>query len=741
MKRKIISLLLALSLMFSMSCECFAIKDIAETNVVGNSIFQSIGDFFQSLFGGNEEEKSSYTFEQLSKMTNDEILKATTKASWEGIDGLYETTPITKEFYANQERMEALINGLVESGKKYTAKKDAGVCTLTDLICSGFYLADNNKTKELDYLNQRAFRNKCIPALLSIAENKNFKLGTETQDDVVNAFAKLISNTATDADVVNAAAKVLADYNQNFAKYSAEKGKRTILCALMNGICYDFERYCFEMKADAAAKTLWFGKIDSFIDEIATMAAVTDINDDNIDVVCNSIYNCGRLSDYHSDHAKIHKVVETVAKTQPEDSRQYFVAANAIKIAFNSKDSEGNAFSPKIKHANKKGGLLPRLYTFDDENITIETGDRVSEEKVQRLYWALKEVKSQFIRFIGNDKPLDPANADNKLKIVIYNNPTEYQNNAQVYGYSTDNGGIYMEGVGSFFTYERTNVDSIYSLEELFRHEYTHYLQGKYQTHGTFGEGPFYIAGGNFHRLTWFDEGMAEFFAGSTRFDVQPRNSMVGGLVSNNDEKMDLKKLLHASYDTDGFTFYKFGYAFVDYMYHNNMQIFWDFSDAMIADDVNSFDTVVDRLSNDAKEETAYKTHIDDMCKNISSYITPLVSNNYIKTIPTQELTQIQKDVNAAMGVETSEIKEMKSQFYNTFELKTQYTLTESTDKMTDWNKMNEIVNAALKTLDENSWAGYKTVTAYFANPTVNSDKQVVYDVVFHGIVSRTTEK
>ena len=48
---------------------------------------------------------------------------------------------------------------------------------------------------------------------------------------------------------------------------------------------------------------------------------------------------------------------------------------------------------------------------------------------------------------------------------------------------------------------------SIYSLEELFRHEFTHYLQGRYEVPGLFGRGDMYQN----ERLTWFQEGNAEF--------------------------------------------------------------------------------------------------------------------------------------------------------------------------------------------------------------------------------------
>ena len=139
--------------------------------------------------------------------------------------------------------------------------------------------------------------------------------------------------------------------------------------------------------------------------------------------------------------------------------------------------------------------------------MIIRTGQQVTAEKAQRLYWASKEVQSQFYRVVGSDTPLEQGHRDDILTMVIYNNPEEYRLNRLLYGYDTNNGGMYIEQDGTFFTYERTPQDSIYSLEELFRHEYTHYLQGRYLVPGLFGEGKLYEN----ERLTWFEEGGAEF--------------------------------------------------------------------------------------------------------------------------------------------------------------------------------------------------------------------------------------
>ena len=55
-------------------------------------------------------------------------------------------------------------------------------------------------------------------------------------------------------------------------------------------------------------------------------------------------------------------------------------------------------------------------------------------------------MRSQFYRTVGSDKPLESGHADDVLTMVIYNSPDEYQFNRQLYGYETNNGGIYIEG-------------------------------------------------------------------------------------------------------------------------------------------------------------------------------------------------------------------------------------------------------------------------------------------------------
>ncbi|EPY2286693.1 collagenase [Clostridium sporogenes] len=678
---------------------------------------------------------SKYSFSDLNKLSNKEILDLTSKIKWNDISDLFQYNKDSYAFYSNKERVQALIDGLYEKGGSYTNTDDKGIDTLVEILRSGFYLGYYNDS--LKYLNDRSFQDKCIPAMIAIENNKNFRLGEKGQDTVINALGKLIGNASCNAEVVNKTMPILEQYYREMNKYPNDKLKADAVYNLMKEINYDISQYAYNHNIRDGKNTPWSGKIDPFINIISKFAGISKVTEDNGWIINNGIYYTSKFAIYHSNPSIPHSVIDKCLQILPAYSEQYYTAVERIKEDFNCKDSKGNAIDiDKLLEAGKKH-YLPKTYTFDNGKMIIKAGDKVEESKIQRLYWASKEVKSQFHRIIGNDKPLEAGNADDVLTMVIYNSPKEYKLNRTLYGYSVDNGGIYIEGIGTFFTYERTPEESIYSLEELFRHEFTHYLQGRYLVPGLFNEGDFYK--GNSGRITWFEEGSAEFFAGSTRTSVLPRKSMVGGLSKNPKERFSADKLLHSKYD-DGWDFYKYGYAFSDYMYNNNKKLFNDLVFTMKNNDVKSYEALIEKSSKDFKINKDYQDHMQKLVDSCDNYTIPLVSDDYMKKYDNKTLSEIKSDIEKTIGLTTSKITKENSQYFDTYTLKSTYTLSSNKDEIDNWNYMNNKINEALTKLDKLGWGGYKTVTAYFSNSRINSHNQVEYDIVFHGLLSHNKD-
>jgi len=294
--------------------------------------------------------------------------------------------------------------------------------------------------------------------------------------------------------------------------------------------------------------------------------------------------------------------------------------------------------------------LFPHTWEFDNGKMRIKTS--LSYEHVEPLYYAAKQVEAQMYRILQTDQSVidDP---NETLNMVVYGTLEEYQAyQTFLNNLATNNGGMYIERDATFYTYERTRAQSTYSLEELFRHEYTHYLQGRYIENGFWGSTEFFRK----NRLTWFEEGMAEFMAGSTSSDgIKFRKSMMKSIASDGENKLPVNETIGASYNS-GFKFYRYAYIIWLYMYHKDMATMRELMNYIKADNIVAFDTKVNSLKN----SSAFQQKIDSFTKECLTKTdqwwtptTPYLPDNDLNV---GKLTDIEKEFKAISGLSEVEI-------------------------------------------------------------------------------------
>lgn len=266
--------------------------------------------------------------------------------------------------------------------------------------------------------------------------------------------------------------------------------------------------------------------------------------------------------------------------------------------------------------------IFPHTYTYDSGAIRVRTGlDRAT---VDQLYYASKQVKAQFHRVLGTQQPLT-GDTNSVLNIVLYASRADYENYHPILtGMGTNNGGIYIERGATFYTYQRrVPQDSSLTLEELFRHEYVHYLNGRFAVPGYFGEGPWYTG----DRTTSMDEGTAEFFDGATRDDgVAVRKSLVRSVINDTADgspRMTVNELLHATYDGDGFRFYSYAGTFFEYLWTERPSLLRQMYRYLRANDPAAFDAWRDRLGKDTALQRGYGTFLDAQIAKVDDLFVP----------------------------------------------------------------------------------------------------------------------
>lgn len=667
--------------------------------------------------------QSTYSMADLNALSYEELTDLLVSIEWEKIPELFKLNEDTRRFYADENRMQAIIDRLEESGRRFTTEDMQGIPTLVEVLRSGVYLGYYNK--ELSRLNELEFREKMLPAMKAIVDNPSFTWGNEVQHSVISSTGRLISNVTVDTYIVNRLTGLLSDFTDRQEQLGGNFLSGKAFYDVIQGVGYVLMYRMTEPDQKAEFK----GNIDGYLEQLFRLGREGSTAEDKKWLTSNAIYYTGALGHYHSDPQKANRVLTEVMQTKPKLGELYFVAADQIARNYDEKDASGNRVDIDELKQRGKEHYLPQRVAFDDGQFVFRAGGQLTQEQLQRLYWAAKEVKAQFHRVIGNDKPLEVGNPDDVLTIVIYNSPDEYKMNKFLYGYDTDNGGIYIEGDGTFFTYDRTEDQSIYSLEELFRHEFTHYLQARFEVPGMFGQGPLYQGG----RMQWFDEGGAEFFAGATRTEgIQPRKSVVGYLVGDEPgQRFTVSDTVNSKYGS--WQFYNYSFALYDYLYHHDFTAMDRIHRAIRYNDANAYEQQLASISGDARVNESYQRSIDETVARYDELSVPLVSDDYLQAVEQKPELEIYDEIATVAGLSNRTVKKSNSRLFKSFELRGTYVGGASAGIEQDWQSMNQLTDGFLQTLSDKSWNGYKTLTAYFTNYHVNDEGNFVYDVVFNG--------
>lgn len=712
LKTKTLSLIISLLLLFSI----FTVQPLYA--------IEGIQTFSSSI----ETQAATYTMADLNAMSDSQLISLIPTLKWNQITDLFVYNNDAYKFYSNTTRMKALIREIETRGARYTASDDLGLPTFLEIIRAGYYLAAYNT--ELDYLNSVTEKNRCTSALNAVVSNSNFALGTAVQDEIVDCAALFTSATFINLNTIDKFANIFKTFNNNIGSYASNYDKSIAVYHSMECIDYSLSNY-LRVTGTSLTSSQYYRNIDSFINEIMKLSNTLPLTSSNTWLVDNALYYTGSFADYLYNRSLANKTLTEAVRIYPYMGYQYFQALFMIDQEFNGVDYNNKNINYQQALENGKAYNLPNTYTFDNGKVVIKAGAKVTEEKIKRLYWASKEVKAQFFRIYGSDAALEPGNADDRLEIILYNSPDHYDLNRFFYGIDTNNGGMYIEGDGRFFTYERTTQDSIYSLEELFRHEYTHYLQGRYLIPGLWNQSAIYQN----ERLTWYEEGGAELFAGSTRTEgIKPRKSMVSGIDTNVSDRYSLSKTMYAKYGN--FKFYTYAFVFLNYLYQNDMAAFNELGRLIRTNNVSGYDSYRSTLSTSSSYNSAYNSHMQQLYDSYPNLTTPLVSDDYLLNHPVKDLQEVSNKIVQVANLTNISTTVQNSQFFNTFTLKGTYTGTASAGYQADWNTMNSLTNNALIQLSNEPWSGYKTLTAYFTNHRVNSNNMYEFDVTYTGITT-----
>ena len=368
-------------------------------------------------------------------------------------------------------------------------------------------------------------------------------------------------------------------------------------------------------RASEGAASVWWGVVgEDFLATMAAYALNTAYNGNTGAIVENAMYALSKFA-WLDDAAKTsaHAILSEAFRIFPHLSAPWLRAVLSLFDGFGGTLDDATVLELDDIRDEVEDLALPNSFVFDQGRVVFRTA--IDEAAARDLYDAMQEVDSQYWRKTGY---LDPVAGDvnESLTLVVYGSPQDYWTYQPfLFGLPTNNGGIYIEVQSTFYTYDRTPEQSIYTLEELLRHEYVHYLSSRYLVHGDWGAAGSLYDGG---RLVWFEEGLAEYIAGATRtHGVLPRATLVA-LVEGDEHRYSIADIVAASYG-NGFTFYRYAGLFFAFLASERPSMLADVFAVARADDAGEVDALWQSFSADTALAEAYTAYLDTRVAEIAS--------------------------------------------------------------------------------------------------------------------------
>lgn len=188
---------------------------------------------------------------------------------------------------------------------------------------------------------------------------------------------------------------------------------------------------------------------------------------------------------------------------------------------------------------------------------------RAQQMTSSELAAACNSMLNQDTYFHGQVNDPGPVTNDlnTDLEVVVFNSSNDYQTYAgAMFGIDTNNGGMYLEGnpadpnnQARFIAYEAEWLRPTFEIWNL-NHEYTHYLDGRFDMYGDFGA--------NITTPTiWWIEGFAEYVSYSYR-----NLTYTAAITEAGKRTYALSTLFDTTYSHDSTRVYRWGYLAVRYM-------------------------------------------------------------------------------------------------------------------------------------------------------------------------------
>ncbi len=476
-------------------------------------------------------------------------------------------------------------------------------------------LVNAERLRRLCYFYQIAFYHQFYQASVAYddptfaaAVQAMVTVGQQPDLITVNPPESLLSQWLVSIDSTDASVQLMAQLQAVLERYSSDLAHEgEYQERLMAYRClFTLARQIGNENNAGGVNSPWYSAVPpSLVAAVGVLALDTTYTADSEYVVLNALWVMNRFAFLEQGtRDAAHDILTQAYNLHLPYSGPWLRAVTDLDMQFDGLLYGGGSLDLVQIRADVMAIALPNEFLFDQGRLKFLTA--IDLDVAKELYDAIQEVESQFYRKSGALEPV-PGDSNEVLTLVIYGSPQDYWTYQPfLYGLSTNNGGIFIEGWGTLFTYDRTPAQSIYTLEELLRHEYTHFLDSRYLITGSFGESGTLYEG---NRMVWYNEGLAEYLVGATRINgVLPRGILLDR-ISTDSVRLTVADITSATYGS--FTFYRYAGVYFEFLEEQRPDLLVALFDAMLGNDIVVLDALYSLMANDPQLQVDYDSFID----------------------------------------------------------------------------------------------------------------------------------
>ncbi|KIF00506.1 hypothetical protein PL81_40805, partial [Streptomyces sp. RSD-27] len=392
-------------------------------------------------------------------------------------------------------QMVTVADALRDASAGYAGDNRAAIGQLVLFLRAGYYVQDNHADVVGDY--GTALDGAALGALDAFFASPHSKDVTDANGEILNEVVTLIDSTHAAGRYAGVVKWLLGSYDGTWPG-QMDLAMQHVEWVVDNGFKAkdDGRGWRAALKADPAILDTWAG----FITRNGAQL-------NRLDVVSNVGRHLGHALDVPELKDRLRPLLKDLINRYPNVGP---TAPITMNLGWSTRQYDRNhcaAYAICDLGARVLPSVLPIQHTCTP-GLKIRAQD-MSPDQLAGTCTSLVNQDAYFHRIIG-DKGAIPGDLNTSLEVVVFDDYTQYALYAwAIYDIDVDNGGMYEEGnpaaagnQARFIAHEAAWLRPQFQIWNL-NHEYTHYLDGRYDMAGDF-------EAGLTTPTTWWVEGIAE---------------------------------------------------------------------------------------------------------------------------------------------------------------------------------------------------------------------------------------